>query len=799
MRRDRFPDADDTAIHQDNPASESVTSVRERNRERKRLQRARARAPILYERDDWRLFLDPETLPQKAGCQPEQLAALVLKELVDNALDEGARATLNHDGTHWIVSDDGPGIDPDQVAMLFAVNRPLRSSKLKRLPTRGMLGNGLRVVMAWARRLAVETRGQRLTLAVDDATGRTTITHRERIDRAPGLTVFVRVADVDDDHLARVTLALAGQGAIYHGPSLPHWYGAADMARLMQAAPEYTRAADVIRDLGLTPPADLGNRLAHDLGQVEIAAMLREMQRAARTIKPDAIGTLGNVYTGCQGYARRAGIDIEPAGGHVPYVIEASVRCVLPERKGQGSVRYWLMLNRSVTVAHLAGTSRPDYLSIDGCGLDTCMTVPTGDYAVYLSLITSHVQLTSDGKAPSLAAYAAAVVAVVEKAARQAHARAARPERLVSIKAAAWQVMRAAYLAASANGTLPANARQIMYAARRDILRLTGKDTLDDHYFTQTLLPGYIEAHPEETTDWDVVFDDRGAFTEPHTGRVVGLGTIAVREYLGERPPRKKPASLDPGLMAATVGPRNRYRNVLFIEKEGFAALLAAAQIAERFDLAIMSTKGLSVTAARALIDGLMRAGVERVFVLHDFDVSGFSIFGTLGTSSRRYRFQNPVEIVDLGLRIADIETMRLDWEPYSPSGNWLKRAETLRRHGATRQEIRRLRTERVELNAMPSDVFVRFLADKLIAAGVRKMVPDSDVLDRHARHVIERAMLNRLLKDNRAAIDSAVAAVTLPVDLRQQVEALLRRQPALPWDIAVAVIAQRIVGKGDT
>jgi hypothetical protein len=184
----------DDAIQQAERHTESVTSVRERNRERKRLQRARARAPIVYERDDWQLFLDPATLPQKAGCQPHQLPALVLKELVDNALDEGADVTLNHDGTHWIISDDGRGIEPDQVATLFAVNRPLRSSKLKRLPTRGMLGNGLRVVMAWARTLIVETRGQRLTLAVDDATGRTTIEQRETIERTHGVTVFVPVA-----------------------------------------------------------------------------------------------------------------------------------------------------------------------------------------------------------------------------------------------------------------------------------------------------------------------------------------------------------------------------------------------------------------------------------------------------------------------------------------------------------------------------------------------------------------------------------------------------------------------------
>jgi DNA topoisomerase VI subunit A len=53
-------------------------------------------------------------------------------------------------------------------------------------------------------------------------------------------------------------------------------------------------------------------------------------------------------------------------------------------------------------------------------------------------------------------------------------------------------------------------------------------------------------------------------------------------------------------------------------------------------DIAIMSTKGMSTTAARLLLDRLARR-IDKVLVAHDFDVSGFSIFGTLGTDGRRY------------------------------------------------------------------------------------------------------------------------------------------------------------------
>ena len=56
--------------------------------ERKRLERERREpAPIIHETADWRAFLDPDTLPQKACCQPDEIGAMVLKELVDNALD----------------------------------------------------------------------------------------------------------------------------------------------------------------------------------------------------------------------------------------------------------------------------------------------------------------------------------------------------------------------------------------------------------------------------------------------------------------------------------------------------------------------------------------------------------------------------------------------------------------------------------------------------------------------------------------------------------------------------------------
>jgi DNA topoisomerase VI subunit A len=75
-----------------------------------------------------------------------------------------------------------------------------------------------------------------------------------------------------------------------------------------------------------------------------------------------------------------------------------------------------------------------------------------------------------------------------------------------------------------------------------------------------------------------------------------------------------------------THGPDGRFGAVLFIEKEGFAPIFEAANLAEKFDIAIMSSKGMSVTAARMLVDRMCAKCDIPLLTLHDFDIAGFSI-----------------------------------------------------------------------------------------------------------------------------------------------------------------------------
>jgi hypothetical protein len=208
----------------------------------------------------------------------------------------------------------------------------------------------------------------------------------------------------------------------------------------------------------------------------------------------------------------------------------------------------------------------------------------------------------------------------------------------MSLRGAAFRVMRDAFMAASASGTLPANARQIYYAARPKILQMIGNESLSSQ----------IDYMQEYGVDWDVVWDDRGHFTEPHEGETLGLGTLAVRRYLRNN---ASPVLKEAGFKDAKVkthGPAGRFGAVLFIEKEGFAPIFEAASLAERFDIAVMSSKGMSVTAARMLADCICAKYNIPLLTLHDFDVAGFSIGKTIGSD-----IAGTVSIIEFNLSIS--------------------------------------------------------------------------------------------------------------------------------------------------
>ena len=139
-------------------------------------------AETIFVREDWQLFLSPQTLGQKAGCPQDRLRRMALKELADNALDAGSESVTVEeiDENTFAVADAGPGLSRSEIESFFAVSRPMTTSKLWRAPTRGTLGNGLRVVTGAAHAsggtLIVESRGERHEITIDTTTGKAVLT-----------------------------------------------------------------------------------------------------------------------------------------------------------------------------------------------------------------------------------------------------------------------------------------------------------------------------------------------------------------------------------------------------------------------------------------------------------------------------------------------------------------------------------------------------------------------------------------------------------------------------------------------
>jgi hypothetical protein len=199
-------------------------------------------------------------------------------------------------------------------------------------------------------------------------------------------------------------------------------------------------------------------------------------------------------------------------------------------------------------------------------------------------------------------------------------------------------------------------------------------------------------------------------------------------------------------------------------------------------------------------VEELSKQGLT-IYVLHDFDKAGFSIVHTLRTNTRRYTFRTgQPNVVDLGLRLADVESMGLESEPVEYDGKVDPR-NNLRMSGATEEECDFLVRERVggyysgwsgkrvELNAMDSRQLIDWLEATLTAAGVGKVVPDDKALAAAYRRAKKIAVVREAIRQ--ALDDDESEETTVPADLRERIEAALEKQPKDSWDDVVADIVE--------
>src|SRR5262249_43549145 len=300
--------------------------------------------------------------------------------------------------------------------------------------------------------------------------------------------------------------------------------------------------------------------------------------------------------------------------------------------------------------------------------------------------------------------------------------------------------------------------------------------------------------HPDICRHWNVIYDARGHCEEPHTNRCFGCGTLEVDNYLAKL---QEPEAVEASFCDAeveTIGPAGGYAAGFYVEKEGFNPLWKAVDLANRFDLFTVSNKGLGVPAARKLIDFICGGYGIPVFPLHDFDFDGLKNAATLCRDSRRYTFMNEVEVINLGLRLADIREIEreqghpLEREPAAASKmSEGERRRLLRDYGATPEEDEFLLKERIELNALTSEQLVKLVERKLRDYGLKKVIPDDDVLAETYRGFHRSDELREEFEDLMATMEEST--IKVPKNLKQKVRAILTEHPDLRWDDALWIV----------
>jgi len=347
-----------------------------------------------------------------------------------------------------------------------------------------------------------------------------------------------------------------------------------------------------------------------------------------------------------------------------------------------------------------------------------------------------------------------------------------------------------AYKLVSGDGSLPASKRQIYYAAREAFLRATGREITQRR--CNTLLLQYMNTH-SATSSWRVTADPRGTLLIPNTFQETRIpcGTLDIDRHLDTMNDEETLSEVKQlPKQWPTLAAGQRFRAVLYIEKEGFEPLLRQTRIAQRFEIAVLSCKGQSVVAARKYVDHVCQAsGGLPLFVVHDFDVFGFFIAARLTSVSAdacdddrvAYHFRHDINVTDFGLRLEDARKYGLADERCKPP----KHID--RDLGCTDDEKKFLYSgRRIELNAFTAPQFVEWLEGKLRAAGLddrERMIPADDVLERAYRRCIVTARVNKAVRDMHASAVEEATAAKVPKRLREQLRTAMQGVD-VPWDI---------------
>jgi hypothetical protein len=722
-------------------------------------------AEILFTQPDWQLFLNLNTLPQQAGVAKHLLPKLVAKELTDNALDTGAAVEVRHESPELfkdviIVRDFGKGIRgaDTHIADLLSVKRPLTSSKRLRLPLRGALGNGLRVVVATVYGLGGElllsTQGRTLRIAPQD--DGTSLVENIGEWNEEGTEIRVTIPDnfFGEGLLEWAEKALQiRQGEIYTGKTNPFWYDSDSFYGLLLTTP-----VDISAEVFLHLFAGINdNKVRKFLKENRLPPTLAEASRAqadvilgflrsnTKEIPAKRLGAVGELV-GFQAYQTEFdSFEIKTSKGEynarIPAVIEVFAKV--------GEAKSTFFVNKTPITGEVDISYYEKRVSVYGCGLAQTHEIGkiAGNPVFWVNVITPYMPIVSNGKEPDLSILAESIGRAIKKTAAQLKKQEERPAHLnlnlqsdntPSQKQVVLENLEKSIALVSGNGQYRYSLRQLYYVARPLVMEQTGRELKYPHF--NQIITDYEHELGQDLTG--VYRDERGTLLYPHTHEEIKLGTKSIERY-------RRPVF--------------HFNKILYSEKEGFFEILKEAGFCEKHDCALLTSKGFASRAARDVIDLLAETEEElQFFCIHDADLSGTLIYQALQGATKA-RPGRKVRIINLGLEPWEGLTMGLEVESLEKrsaknAAQYVADFDT--ELGQTKpfqfEKYQRwadwqewLRSFRIELNAMDTPTFVTWLDRKITPYNTGKVIPPENYLQAEAHE-----NLQNLLK---AQIQSAI------------------------------------------
>jgi hypothetical protein len=405
------------------------------------------------------------------------------------------------------------------------------------MPSRGALGNGLRVVagavIASEGTLTVTTRNRRISLR-PERDGSTTVLVVEDVEHPIGTRIeigFGLALPTDDDTLdwAHAACAMASHGTLYQGKSSPHWYDAVQFRELLYIAGDRPVREFISRLDGcsggkageIVDEVNLDRVRCNEVTLHQARTLLVAAREATRPVQPKRLGAVGEGYARTCAYGYGTGFvqtGTEEPCAEIPYVAEAWARRIPGARKSLIDA----FVNRTPVTGQVWTSRDGRDVDMSGCNLYHTIAAAPKDqqFLIHVNITTPYMPITSDGKEPNFEPFFDGIAKAAGAAVRKAIRPNSNDRRFQNDV-----VLDNLDDAIEAQGGMRFNQRQLFYFLRPIVMEEIGED-LKLGNFKQI-----IDDYEAENDEIPLMYREaRGSIYHLHLHETITLGTLMVED-----------------------------------------------------------------------------------------------------------------------------------------------------------------------------------------------------------------------------------------------------------------------------